>query len=359
MGEYSKYISPKRRSQPTPRSIVRADGSCEFGTFDKEFEDLDLLKAKKPTSSPQRCNKKRLTLWEAIEIHFAEGIFFAAVSDMNLFGTNLNLFFDKRKRKVTRQLMTNLKSKDTIIAPNLLNGSVAEARHNNGFIKMVNNMESGKIHLTGKHVVNSISMEYDFYLTRISKPSVVSIPFGKNRPLYTQKDLFAVEGKLILDGEEIIADDTTTAIMDDHRGYYPKKMHYDWLSTMVKNLNGKEEYFAFNLTANQSLEQEDYNENLIWFQGKTSILPPVTFTRNLPTKKYKKGVVWQVKDEYDMVNAVFTIEDLFKLVVRLGVIDIQYYIVFGSLQGYLRDEDGNKIMLDGLTAMGEDKSMFF
>ena len=71
MGEYSKYISPKRRSQPTPHSIVRQDGICEFGTFDKEFKDLDLLRVKKPTSSPQRCNKKRLTLWEAIEIHFA------------------------------------------------------------------------------------------------------------------------------------------------------------------------------------------------------------------------------------------------------------------------------------------------
>ena len=40
-GEYSKYINETRRAVPTPKSMVRADGSCEFGTFDKEFEEGD------------------------------------------------------------------------------------------------------------------------------------------------------------------------------------------------------------------------------------------------------------------------------------------------------------------------------
>ena len=62
MGEYSKFISEKRRSIPTPHSIVDENGICVFGTFDKEFVGLDLVKAKKPTSSPQSKNKKRLTL---------------------------------------------------------------------------------------------------------------------------------------------------------------------------------------------------------------------------------------------------------------------------------------------------------
>ena len=359
MGEYSKFISEKRRSVPTPYSIVRDDGICEFGTFDKEFVDLDLLKAKKPTSSPQRSNKKRLTLWEAIEIHFDQGILFVAISDMNLFGTNLNLFFDKRTKKVT-QWMTNLKSKDTVIAPNLLDGNFAEAKHKRGFAKIINDLQKDELRVFGCHInKQGVKLEYDFKLLRVSRPSVVSIPFGTNRPMYTQKDLFAVEGKMVLGGEEISATDATTAIMDDHRGYYPRKMHYDWLSTMCRSLNGEKKYFAFNLTRNQSISQKDFNENLIWFEDETSLLPPVTFKQNIPTKKFLNGAVWTVKDDYDMVNLTFKIQDIFKLEVLALVVDIRYYIVFGVLEGYLRNEEGDKICLDGLTAMGEDKTMLF
>ena len=60
-----------------------------------------------------------------------------------------------------------------------------------------------------------------------------------------------------------------------------------------------------------------------------------------------------------MVNVTFKVEDCFKMVVHALVINIDYYIAFGTLNGYIRDEDGNKIILDGLTGMGEDKSMFF
>ena len=42
MGEFSKFISPKRRSVPTPKALVE-DGKCVFGTFDKEFESMGLI----------------------------------------------------------------------------------------------------------------------------------------------------------------------------------------------------------------------------------------------------------------------------------------------------------------------------
>lgn len=48
MGQYSKYIDPKRRAVPTPKSMVDEKGICAFGTFDKEFEQMDLVKLKNP-----------------------------------------------------------------------------------------------------------------------------------------------------------------------------------------------------------------------------------------------------------------------------------------------------------------------
>ena len=38
----------------------------------------------------------------------------------------------------------------------------------------------------------------------------------------------------------MLTDENTTALIDDHRGYYPRKAHYDWLTTMGKfNINNK------------------------------------------------------------------------------------------------------------------------
>ena len=64
MGEYSNFISEKRRSVPTPKDLVDENGRVVFGTFDKEFETMELLKCKKPTKAPNFLNRLKLTLWD-------------------------------------------------------------------------------------------------------------------------------------------------------------------------------------------------------------------------------------------------------------------------------------------------------
>lgn len=117
-GRILKIHDPKRRAVPTPKSMVDDKGMCVFGTFDKEFEEMDIVRLKKPTGAPQCMNRLKLTLWEATEVHLKNGVLLAVVCDMGIFGKTLNVFYDKRTGKVYCW-DTNLKSKDTIIAPNL------------------------------------------------------------------------------------------------------------------------------------------------------------------------------------------------------------------------------------------------
>ena len=61
----------------------------------------------------------------------------------------------------------------------------------------------------------------------------------------------------------MVANEFTTAIIDDHRGYYPRHAHYDWVTTLGRyNIDGQMMYLAFNLTRNQSINQAKYNETL-------------------------------------------------------------------------------------------------
>lgn len=305
-------------------------------------------------------NGLKLTLWEAAEVRFNEGVLLSAVCDMGIFGKILNVFYDKRNKKVYSWDF-NLRSKDTKIAPNLLNGSITEARTNNGFVKYINDFGKGKCRLSGSlKDKDDRTIEYDFDLTRLSKPSIVNIPFGHNRPLYSQKDFFKADGKLSLNGEEFSGDIDSVAIVDDHKGFYPRRAHYDWVTTLgLHKVNGENKYFAFNLTHNQSIDQEAYNENLIWFEGKTSLLPPVVFTKNPKTADFNGYAEWQIKDRHDMVNIKFRVDGLNAMVKHALVVNIDYYIVFGELEGYVRDEDGNKYILDGMVGIGEDKTLLF
>jgi hypothetical protein len=351
MNDYRQYISAIRQSVPTPISLVE-NGQAVFGTFDREFETMELLDCRKPVSKyfPECLKKYRLTLWEAAEVHLDGGVLLAVVCDMGIFGMTLHVFYDKRNKKVY-SWSTNLPSSRTKIAPNLMNGNIAEAKTKYSFIKYINNFQVGKCSLSGSHFDRKNIVEYAFDLERVSLPSVVSIPFGPNKPLYTQKDLFRAKGRVIFNDEVFETNDHTTAIVDDHRGYYPYRAHYDWLTTMGRRVNGKKKYFAFNLTRNQSIDQEDYNENLIWFEKRTSLLPPVVFERNA------EDTVWKVNDAHDMVNITFDVGDMYRMELHAGVVDIDYHVAFGEIKGYVRDVDGMRYILDGMMGMGEDKNL--
>ena len=350
---FDDVLSPRRIPVPTPDDICDEFGNCRFGTFESEFKKMDFLKINRPTSLPNAFNKTKLTLWEAAEIDFGKVVLLTAVCDMALFGTALTVLYDKRCKKCVcwQEMFPSAKA---VIAPNLLKGAETYSDTKNVRIRFVNNFENGSAIVSGcGHNKDAGEIDYRVKLRRVSLPSVVSIPFGPNRPLYSQKDLFAVEGYLEYNGERFFADGSSAAIIDDHRGYYPRRSHYDWVTTLGKKIiDGKEQYFGFNLTRNQSINQDDFNENLIWFEGKTTRLTPVVF-------RHESDKLWHVQDTHGMVDLYFDIGDEFLMRVAAKVIDINYHITFGELRGFVCDPDGNRYDLDGMTGIGEDKSLVF
>ena len=362
MEDFSKYIAPERRAVPTPDDLVK-NGECVFGTFDREFKTMNLLDLKHPTHLPKSANKNKCTLWEAMEVHLKQGYMLSVVCDMGVFGVCFCLFFDFRKNKLF-QWYYQVPHKQIKVAPNLLNGSEFSHQGKKCRNKYINNLEKGQITQCSFFSDKKMgTIETDLVLTRFSKPSVVSIPFAKDRqrPLYSQKDLFNVKGKIILNGEVFETDDSSMAVIDDHRGYYPRRMHYDWLTFFGVN-NG--EKIGFNLTRNQSIDQDKYNENLIWLKDDTSLLPPVTFDhRGFKTIKFEgenTPMAWTIKDEHDMVNLVFSFEGVYKNILHLApIVRIDYFVMFGKITGYIRKENGEKIEFVNADAMAEDKDMCF
>ena len=136
-------------------------------------------------------------------------------------------------------------------------------------------------------------------------------------------------------------------ILDNHKGYYPNPMIYDWC-TGAKNENGK--LIAFNLTDNQSTNPEKYNENCIWINKEIHLLPTVKFIR--PEGVHK---TWQIKDKLGMIDLKFTptVENSFLL--NLLIIKSDYYGPFGIFEGFIKLQNFGKIYLNDYFGMGEQK----
>ena len=179
---FNQYLSDKRLPVPTPDSVVDANGKVTFGTFDKEFKNMNFLDADKPSLLPNSLNKYKLTLWEAVEVNFDKVTLLTAVCDMGVFGTALTILYDKASGKVT-SWGPILKKGQFGIAENLLNGAVTFCNTPSDIITFVNNFQDGRADVRGQATGKDGTISYNVKLTRVSDPSVVVIPFGKNRPI--------------------------------------------------------------------------------------------------------------------------------------------------------------------------------
>lgn len=359
MENYPEYISELRRPAPTPAAIVE-EGSVHYGTFDSSFRQLNLLDCVKPCGKnmPDSMKRGRLTEWEAFEVNMDEGALISAVYNTGPMGFSIFVWYDKAENKIYswRNLVPVKKAK---VASQLVD-DYCYLKTGKSEYKISNDFLNGKAAAKGYTKGKSGEFEIDMQFENLSLPGNAVMPLARDKdgnlknPLYSEKDFFKATGYIVINGKRYDTNERSVGIIDDHKGYYPFRAHYDWLTTMgVIDDEGEKKYFAFNLTRNQSVDQFNYNENLIWLEGKAFPMPPVTFTHK---DGKKKADVWYIKDEFGLVDIRFEIEKTFYMPVHLLVIDIYYALPYGKIYGYVTDTNGKRYVVDGMTGIGEDKT---
>lgn len=361
MSKFPDYISEKRAPAPTPDAIVE-NGKVHFGTFDSPFKKLNLKDCHKPCGPkmPDFLIASRLTEWEAFEVHLDEGALISAVYNTGPLGFSIFVWYDKRDGKIYSWQNIVPKSK-AHVATQLVDDycycktSKSEFRINNDFLH-------GKASAKGYSRGKCGTFEIDIAFDRISPLANGVMPLARNKDgslrnaLYSEKDFFKATGTVKLNGETFTSNENSVGIIDDHKGFYPFRAHYDWLTTMGRlDVDGEKKYFAFNLTRNQSVDQDNYNENVIWIEDKSFPMPPVVFTHKDGKKKASE---WHVTDEkgLGLVDITFKLNNTFYMPMHLLFVDIYYALPYGTIYGYVTDIDGKRYNVDGMLGIGEDKS---
>ena len=180
------------------------------------------------------------------------------------------------------------------------------------------------------------------------RPTVVCLPFSAKRAMYSHKCLMPMSGQVNINNNKICFDvKSSHLILDDHKGYYPFPTRYDWVTSF--GYNEKNQLFGLNLTDNQVVKQELYNENCLWLDGELHLLPPIKVKRPDGIKGN-----WLIRDEFDMVDLVFTPEVHTSVNINLLIFKSKYEGPYGWLNGYVRKADGEKVLIENMFAMGED-----
>ncbi len=337
-----------------PPSVVR-DGEFVYGCFNAPPALVNMLDVRRPYHYPiPRWTKDaRCKEWVAFQFGDGRRFFLAALYEAKSFGLIQFVSWDRDGgRTIESRRVIPLRRFG--LGP-VLDGRRVSYRDRHGALGMTFDLAGGAITVEASRARSSRGPAYAgaftfAYNARQSAPSSVCLPLGLNRAMYSTKVLMPMRGWFETGGEHVEFDSPECmGVMDDHKGYYPYGMRYDWVTGF--GLAGKGRRVGFNLTDNQVRDQERYNENVLWVNSRVYPLPPIKVTR-------PNGVdnPWHVQDTEGLVDLVFVPERKNDLRINLLFASVDYHGPFGTFSGTLRSPDGSvKVDAEGLLGMGEQK----
>ncbi|HLP22389.1 MAG TPA: DUF2804 domain-containing protein [Chitinophagales bacterium] len=346
MALYSRPITT------APEQLV-TNGNYNLGCFNTPVKKANLIDYPNPYKLPLPKALKGLQLreWQAFQLHGKDHFIMVAIYNAKKISLVQFIVYDiKNNKKIKYEKKVPAWQ---LNVPDSLYNSVASYTSNNFSLRAEHDLATGKLELTAniKNFGGLPEVKARFkglHDVKDYTPMVVCNPFSTGRVMYSHKCLMPMSGELTIGDKHISFEkETSQLIIDDHKGYYPYPTVYDWVTGLGRDKEGR--IVGFNLTNNQVINQEQYNENCLWLDGALHPLPPIKVSR-------PDGVqgTWQVKDEYDMVNLQFTPIIHTSVNINLLILRSKYEGPYGFFNGYLKKSTGEKVILENIFGMGED-----
>ena len=336
-----------------PEGLVE-NGKFHFGTFGNQFRRVNPLDASSAFGGwlPRPLLNFRLKEWQAFQLGNERWFVMPVLYNAKVSALAQFIAYDREnKRKyIFEKILPSWKIK----VPSSIWDSCQSYRDGDCFIEMVSQLAKSKFYINvkvrGRKTWPDMEAHFElFHEEGVVEPIVVSIPFGENKGMYSHKCLMPMQGSMAIGSEKVtFLRGRSFAFIDDHKGYYPYKMKYDWVT--AAGFDEQKQLIGFNLTDNQSIDAEKYNENCIWINGKLNLLPAVKFNR--PQGDMGE---WTIKDRYGMVDLVFKPTAAGEINMNALVLKVRYRGPFGYCSGVIKTASGAVVQIKDYFGMGEDK----
>ncbi len=342
----------KRRGfDPSPETVVDK-GAFAFGRYGTPFRRANMLDVSHPFHYPvpRLLKNWRLKEWQAYQFGDKRWFFFATLYNAKTCSLVLFLAYDRERKK--RYLIRRFLPGSIFRFSESLSGSHVYYRGARTLLESACDYDSGSMQLTvvrgSRSAGHRFSGRFRFACgPKVASPNVVCLPLGLNRAMYSTKILMPMEGEFSVGGESHrFEGPSSMGIIDDHKGYYPYQLRYDWVTGFGADAKGRR--VGFNLTDNQVRDQSRFNENCLWINNKIWPLPPVKVTR-----PQGSAGDWIIQDTEGMVDLVFVPELANDLRFNLGIIESDYNGPLGGFRGFISNGEGDKIPAELFYGVGE------
>jgi len=333
-------------AQPPERLVE--NGRQQWGRFAGAVGRANLLDAK--TRWPRLVRRFRLKEWQALQIASPQAFVNVALFDAKWMSLVQAKIYDRQRgEKIVHEW--KLRPGAFALADQLLD-STAAYRDRRGTLEFRNRVAAGRIDvaidLAATRALPRVAGTLEVHVDR-GASQVVSLPFDETRGMYSHKGMFPVAGELAV-GERTYRFDPSDsrALLDDHKGYYPYVMRWDWVTAATVE-GGRAR--GFNLTRNQCRDPDTYNENCAWDGERIGVLPAITFER---ARVREPDELWTIRDRDGRVDLRFRPSVPGDVRVNALVVESRYRGPFGHFEGKLEPEGLPPIVVDGWFGMGEE-----
>jgi hypothetical protein len=345
-----------RAVNPAPCQLFdKRTATINWGTFTGQVESANIIDCEKLYDykgfiDHREKNNKRLKEWQAFQLSDNEKFICGALYQAKQFAVVAISYYDRisEQHYLYKKFV---RPSQLIIADGAL-PSKSSYEYNGITFSITRDRKAEKTEVMVRWPKQGKlpSLELDLVLEETSAGMTICQPFSnpnktkENRPLYSYKNLMPARSTLKLDNTIVPMSENSFGILDDHKGFYPKKVNYDWgtAGSYIDNT-----LVGFNLTRNQIRDPEQFNENCLWYDGSLFALPAIEVTH------LEDG--WHYKDKYGLVDLMFTKLVNNKQKFHLGFVYMDYQGPFGLYNGYITHPQLGKIAISDMLGMAERK----
>jgi hypothetical protein len=323
--------------QTPPAMLVDAAGEVALGIFSSPIPVVNLEDARlswRGIPWPQALVRLRLKKWQHYALILPDLFVGLALVDLGYLRTSWCHVVRRHggQRFEHRRIGPALKLS---LARSIWNGHCAI--QDKGYrVEIENHLTQGEHLLTldlaaargAPAVSGSLRCQHDLAAIQ---PLEVVLPVGLNRGMYSHKVALPLAGELRVGGQCFTANPTEAfALLDIHRAHYPHHTWWNWATFAGRDREHRA--IALNLTRNVNQDDNRYNENGLWVNGKLQHLGPARFVFDdaHPTAP------WQLSTEDGCVDLTFTPEGERSEQLRLGLIRSVFHQPYGRFQGTVR-----------------------